>query len=63
MLEKSAFYGVACARCQTPIEVRALDKSIEEFSVPCTKCGRRGMFTEQDLKPQRSKTHVEAVIR
>lgn len=35
---------VACDKCTTPIQIRQPNMVSVEFSVPCTKCGHRGIY-------------------
>jgi len=35
---------VSCERCHSPIVVRQANMVSVEFSVPCQKCGRRGIY-------------------
>ena len=54
---------VACERCGTPIQIRQPNMVSLEFSVPCPKCGHRGIYfkrmiyiedgTERRAKPRK----------
>jgi DNA-directed RNA polymerase subunit RPC12/RpoP len=40
---------VECTKCTSPVYVRKPDTIVDEFSVPCTKCGHRGLYLKRLL--------------
>ena len=46
---------VACEKCATPIQVRRPNMVSVEFSVPCPKCGHRGIYFKRMI-------HIEDAV-
>jgi hypothetical protein len=40
---------VSCEKCNSPIAVQRPNNVSIEFSVPCTKCGHRGIYFKRML--------------
>jgi RNase P subunit RPR2 len=40
---------VICEKCQSPIVVNRPDRVSVEFSVPCKRCGHRGIYFKRML--------------
>jgi hypothetical protein len=40
---------VSCEKCNSPIAVQHPNNVSIEFSVPCTKCGHRGIYFKRML--------------
>lgn len=40
---------VACRKCLHPIHIFRINAIADEFSVPCNRCGHRGMFRNREI--------------
>jgi predicted Zn finger-like uncharacterized protein len=40
---------ITCRKCKTPIFVYRLAALADEFSVRCSKCGARSMYSKRDV--------------
>jgi len=41
---------VRCRRCSATIELKTVHEPVDEFSLACPSCGRRGIYSRNDLR-------------
>jgi DNA-directed RNA polymerase subunit RPC12/RpoP len=50
MPSKASSGGVVCVQCAQKISIETAAKVSEEFSILCSKCGKRAFYRIKDLK-------------
>ena len=48
--QKESSVGVVCVQCAQKISIETAAKVSEEFSIRCSKCGKRAFYKIKDVK-------------